>query len=155
MLDRETIEGAIAAHREAPERRELQRLLAREVTIMVHGQQEYDNAVRASQMLFGKSTSEDLRALDERTFLAVFDGVPTFGIDRSELPIGILDALAVRTQIFPSKGEARKMIQQNGFSLNKDKVGDIAYEISGKDIVDGKYILAQKGKRNYFLVKIV
>ena len=155
MLDRATIEAAIAAHREAPERRELQRLLAREVTIMVHGQAEYDNAVRASQMLFGKSTSEDLRALDERTFLAVFDGVPTFEVQRSELPLGILDALAVNTQIFPSKGEARKMIQQNGFSLNKDKVTDINYQLSEADIIDGKYILAQKGKKDYFIIKIV
>ena len=154
MLDRQTIEGAIAAHREAPERRELQRLLAREVTIMVHGQEEYDNAVRASQMLFGKSTSEDLRKLDERTFLAVFDGVPTFEIARAELPMGILDALAVSTQIFPSKGEARKMIQQNGFSLNKDKVTDINYQLSEADIVDGKYILAQKGKKDYFIIKV-
>ena len=154
MLDRETIENAIAAHRLAPERRELQRLLAREVTIMVHGEQEYENAVRASQMLFGKSTSEDLRKLDERTFLAVFDGVPTFEIDRSELPLGLLDALAVRTGIFPSKGEARKMIQQNGFSLNKDKVGDINYQLSEADIVDGKYILAQKGKKDYFIIKV-
>ena len=155
MLDRKTIEDAIAAHREAPERRELQRLLAREVTIMVHGQAEYDNAVRASQMLFGKSTSEDLRKLDERTFLAVFDGVPTFEIERGALPLGILDALAVNTQIFPSKGEARKMIQQNGFSLNKDKLTDINYQLSEADIVDGKYILAQKGKKDYFLIKII
>ncbi|MBQ2565742.1 MAG: tyrosine--tRNA ligase, partial [Bacteroidales bacterium] len=99
--------------------------------------------------------SEQLRSLDERTFLAVFSGVPTFEVSASELPCNILDFLAVKTGIYPSKGEARKALQQNGFSLNKDKVGDIAYEISGKDIVDGKYILAQKGKRNYFLVKIV
>ena len=154
MLDRETIENAIAAHRECPERRELQKLLAKEVTVMVHGQKEYENAVAASQMLFGKSTSEDLRKLDEKTFLAVFDGVPTFEISREKLPLGILDALAVETQVFPSKGEARKMIQQNGFSLNKDKMNDIAYALSEKDIIDGKYILAQKGKKDYYIIKI-
>ena len=155
LLERPTIEAAIAAHRQAPERRELQRLLAREVTVMVHGQEEYDNAVRASQMLFGKSTSEELRKLDERTFLSVFEGVPTFEVERSTLPMGILDALAVATRIFPSKGEARKMIQQNGFSLNKDKLTDINYQLSEADIIDGKYILAQKGKKDYFIIKVI
>lgn len=154
MLDRETIENAIAAHRECPERRELQKLLAKEVTVMVHGEQEYQTAVKASQMLFGKATADDLRSLDEKTFLAVFDGVPTFTVSRDRLPIGILDALAVETGIFPSKGEARKMIQQNGFSLNKEKLGDIAYQLSEKDIIDGKYILAQKGKKDYYIIII-
>ena len=102
-------------------RRELQKLLAREVTVMVHGVDEYDNALAASQMLFGNSTSEQLRSLDERTFLAVFSGVPTFEVSASELPCNILDFLAVKTGIYPSKGEARKALQQNGFSLNKDK----------------------------------
>lgn len=154
MLDRETIEAATAAHRECPERRELQKLLAKEVTVMVHGEKEYENALSASQMLFGKSTSEDLRKLDEKTFLDVFDGVPTFDIERSMLPLGLLDALAVESQIFTSKGEARKMIQQNGFSLNKDKVNDINYQLSENDIIDGKYILAQKGKKDYYIIRI-
>lgn len=154
MLDRPTIESAVAAHQECPERRELQKLLAKEVTLMVHGQREYDNAVAASNMLFGKSTSEDLRKLDEDTFLAVFDGVPTFELDRARLPLGILEALAVDTQIFPSKGEARKMIQQNGFSLNKDKMNDINRLLDASDIVDGHYILVQKGKKDYYIIKI-
>ncbi len=154
MLDRETIESAIAGHKECPERRELQRLLAKEVTVMVHGEEGYDMAVKASNMLFGKATAEDLRSLDEKTFLAVFDGVPSFTIERSKLPVGLLDALAVETQVFPSKGEARKMIQQNGFSLNKEKINDIAYELSEKDIIDGKYILAQKGKKDYYIINI-
>ena len=152
MLDRETIEGAIAAHKECPERRELQKLLAKEVTIMVHGEKEYETAVKASQMLFGKATAEELKSLDEKTFLAVFDGVPTFSIERSKLPMGILDALAVETAIFPSKGEARKMIQQNGFSLNKEKMNDIARELCESDIINGKYILAQKGKKDYYII---
>ncbi|MBQ0093592.1 MAG: tyrosine--tRNA ligase [Bacteroidales bacterium] len=154
LLDRETIESAIEEHRQDPGQRRLQKLLAKEVTIMVHSEQEYEKAVAASGMLFGKSTSEQLRELDEKTFLDIFDGVPTFELERSSLPLGILDALAVNTSIFPSKGEARKMIQGNGFSLNKDKVTDIAYELSEKDIIDGKYILAQKGKKDYYIIKI-
>lgn len=152
MLDRETIEAAVAAHRECPEKRELQKLLAREVTIMVHGEKEYETAVVASGMLFGKATTEDLKSLDEKTFLAVFDGVPTFGIDRAKLPLGILDALAVETSVFPSKGEARKMIQQNGFSLNKAKMNDAARNLTEDDIIDGKYILVQKGKKDYYII---
>ena len=152
MLDRETIEAAISAHRECPEKRELQKLLAREVTIMVHGEKEYETAVVASSMLFGKATTEDLKSLDEKTFLAVFDGVPTFGIDRAKLPLGILDALAVETSVFPSKGEARKMIQQNGFSLNKAKMNDAARNLTEDDIIDGKYILVQKGKKDYYII---
>lgn len=152
MLDKQTIESTIAAHKECPEKRELQKLLAKEVTVMVHGEKEYETAVKASQMLFGKATTEDLRALDEKTFLAVFDGVPTHTIDRSKLPLGILDALAVETDIFPSKGEARKMIQQNGFSLNKEKMNDIARNLTEEDIIDGKYILVQKGKKDYHII---
>ena len=154
MLDREAITRAIEEHRQCPERRELQKLLAKEVTVMVHGQKEYETAVKASQMLFGKATAEDLRSLDEKTFLAVFDGVPTFSIERSKLPLGMLDALAVQTPIFPSKGEARKMIQQNGFSLNKEKVTDPARLLGEEDIIDGKYILAQKGKKDYYIIII-
>ncbi len=152
MLDRETIEAAVSAHRECPEKRELQKLLAREVTVMVHGEKEYETAVVASSMLFGKATTEDLKSLDEKTFLAVFDGVPTFGIDRAKLPLGILDALAVETSVFPSKGEARKMIQQNGFSLNKAKMNDAARNLTEDDIIVGKYILVQKGKKDYYII---
>ncbi len=152
MLDRETIETAIENHRACPERRELQKLLAREVTIMVHGEAEYENAVKASQMLFGKATADDLRSLDEKTFLAVFDGVPTFEIARENLPMNILEALAVETQVFPSKGEARKMIQGNGFSVNKEKFTDPNDSLTEADIIDGKYILVQKGKKDYYIL---
>ena len=154
MLSRETIEDLIATHRGDPGQRILQKRLAREVTIMCHGEEEYDKAVSASQMLFGNSTSEALRALDEKTFLAVFDGVPTFSISRGDLPCALLDLLAVKTSIFPSKSEARKMVQGGGVSLNKDKVTDIDYKVSDVDIVDGKYILAQKGKKNYFIINV-
>ena len=154
MLDRLTIEAAIAAHQECPERRELQKLLAREVTVMVHGEQEYLNAVKASGILFGKATAEDLRSLDEKTFLDVFDGVPSFSVDGSKLPMGILDALAAETSIFPSKGEARKMIQNNGLSINKEKFTDFAGQLTEDDIIDGKYILVQKGKKDYYIINV-
>ena len=155
MLDKETVEAAIAEHRADPGRRTLQQLLAKEITTMIHGAAEYENAVSASRMLFGNSTSEELRKLDEKTFLAVFSGVPTFDVPRSELPCNILDLLAVKTQVFPSKGEARKMTVGNGVSINKDKVTDIEYQVSEDDIVDGKYILAQKGKKNYFIINVI
>ena len=154
MLDRETIEAAIAQHREDPGQRSLQKLLAKEITILIHGEAEYDNAVSASKMLFGNSTSEELRKLDERTFLAVFSGVPTFNLPKAELPCNILDFLAVKTQVLPSKGEARKMVQGNGISINKDKTADINRDITEADIIDGKYILVQKGKKNYFIINV-
>ena len=154
MLGRPTIEGLIEEHREDPGQRRLQKVLAREITIMVHGEKEYENALKASQILFGKATAEDLRSLDEKTFLAVFDGVPSFEINRSDLPLGLLDALAVNTAIFPSKGEARKMVQGNGFSINKEKRTDPNGQLTEADIIDGKYILAQKGKKDYYIIKI-
>lgn len=155
MLGKEEIETAIAEHKEDPGRRTLQKLLAKEVTVMVHGEKEYENAVLASQMLFGKSTSSDLRKLDERTFLSVFSGVPTFDVKIDELPCNIIDFLAEKTSVFPSKGECRKMIKGNGVSINKDKVTDVEYEISEKDIIDEKYILAQRGKKNYFIINVI
>lgn len=152
LLDRPTIEAAIEEHRTDPGRRSLQRLLAKEVTVMIHGEEEYEKAVAASQMLFGKSTSEDLRKLDERTLLDVFDGVPTFEVAADKLPCGILDFLAIETAVYSSKGEARRAIQGNGFSLNKDKFTDPNGEVKPSDVVDGKYILCQKGKKDYYLV---
>ncbi len=155
LLSKEAIESAIAEHREDPGQRRLQKLLAKEVTTMVHGAAEYENALSASKMLFGNSTSEELRKLDERTFLAVFSGVPTFDVSRADLPCGIIDFLSVKSAVFPSKGECRKMIQGGGVSINKDKISDIDCQISESDIIDGKYILAQKGKKNYFIINII
>ena len=155
LLGREEIESAIAEHRQDPGQRRLQKLLAREVTILVHGEQEYENALAASRMLFGNSTSEELRKLDERTFLAVFSGVPTFDIRKEDLPSGIIDLLAVKTSVFPYKGECRKMIQGGGVSINKDKISSVDFEAGEKDIVDGKYILVQKGKKNYFIINVL
>ncbi len=155
LLDKDTIEAAITGHRQDPGRRELQKLLAKEITVMIHGEDEYGKAVQASGMLFGNSTSEELRKLDERTFLAVFSGVPTFDIQKDELPCNILDFLAVKTGVLPSKGEARKMLQGGGISINKDKVSDIARTVDSADIIDGKYILVQKGKKNYFIINVL
>ncbi len=153
MLDRQTIESLIEQHRQDPGRRELQKVLAREVTIMCHGQQAYEKAVEASQMLFG-GNSESLKKLDERTFLAVFADVPSFDIAKSDLPCNILDLMAVKTSILPSKGEARKMVQGGGVAINKDKVTDINAQVTEADIVNGHYILAQKGKKNYFIINV-
>lgn len=153
MLDRQTIESAIEEHRACPEQRLLQKLLAKEITTMVHSEQDYENAVSASQMLFGKGTSEALKALDEKTFLDVFDGVPQWNLSKEDLPCDIIEMLAVRTDIFPSKGECRKMIQAGGLSINKEKVSDVALQLGQEHILDGKYILVQKGKKNYYILK--
>ena len=153
LLDRETIESLIEEHRQDPGQRKLQKVLAKEVTVMCHGEEAYENALAASQMLFG-GNSEALRKLDERTFLAVFADVPSFELNRADLPLNILDLLAVRTNILPSKGEARKMVQGSGIAINKDKVTDINANVTEADIVNGHYILAQKGKKNYFIIKI-
>ena len=155
LLGKEEIEAAIAEHQLDPGQRKLQKLLAKEVTILVHGEAEYENALAASRMLFGNSTSEELRKLDERTFLAVFSGVPTFDIRKEDLPCGIIDLLSVKTQVFPSKGECRKMIQGGGVSVNKDKIASIDHVITENDIVDGKYILVQRGKKNYFIINVL
>ena len=155
MLDRETIEALIAEHREDPGQRKLQKVLAREVTVMCHGQEAYDNAVAASQLLFGNVSAEVFRSMDERTVREVFANVPSFEVKADEFPMNILDLLAVKTAVFPSKGEARKMVQGGGVSLNKGKVGDINYEVTAADVINGHYILAQKGKKNYFIINVI
>ena len=155
MLDRETIESLIAEHREDPGQRKLQKVLAKEVTIMCHGQEAYDNAIAASQLLFGNVSAEVFRSMDERTVREVFANVPSFEVKAGEFPCNVLDLLAVKTAVFPSKGEARKMVQGGGVSLNKGKVGDINYEVTVDDVINGHYILAQKGKKNYFIINVI
>ena len=155
MLDRETIGNLIAEHRQDPGQRKLQKVLAKEVTIMCHGQEAYDNALAASQLLFGNVSAEVFRSMDERTVREVFANVPSFEVKADEFPCNILDLLAVKTAVFPSKGEARKMVQGGGVSLNKAKVADINYEVTADDIINGHYILAQKGKKNYFIINII
>ena len=153
MLDRQTIEAAIAEHKEAPHTRTLQKLLVKEITIMVHGEEEYNKAVEASNMLFGNSTQEALQKLDEQTFLSVFDGVPQYEVAKEKLGTNIIEMLAVETNIFPSKGECRKMIQANGLSVNKEKFTDANGVLGEEKLINGKYILVQKGKKNYFILK--
>ena len=154
MLDRQTIEAAIAEHREDPGRRTIQKLLAREVTILVHGQEAYENALAATQLLFGNVSAETFRKMDERTVREVFANVPSFEVPAAGFPCNVLDLLAVKTQVFPSKGEARKMVQGGGVSLNKAKVSDIGADVTSADIINGHYILAQKGKKNYYIINI-
>lgn len=158
-LDKETIEKLEKDHAEAPHLRILQKEIAKEITIMVHSEKEYEMAVKASSILFGKSSTEDLAALDERTFLQVFEGV-----DQVELTMeaykettGILDLLGDKGQgvIFNSKGEARKMIQGGGVSINKNKLSDPQATTEGLELLQGKYLLVQKGKKNYFIIKII
>ena len=154
FLTKEEIEALAAEHAADPGRRPMQKRLAEEVTVMVHGREAYDAAVEASQILFSNKAAEALARLDEKTLLDVFEGVPAFEIPREELEAGIplLDLLAVKTQVFPSKGEARKMTQQGGVSINKVKVTDPNATIGADMLLDGKYILAQKGKKNYYLL---
>ena len=156
MLDRQTIDALIAAHREAPHLRELQKTLAREITCMIHSEEEYRKAVEASGILFGNATADALRRIDERTFLQVFDGVPQFEVPDSTLAGGV-NFIALCTEhasVFPSKGEARKLIQGGGISLNKEKVTAVDAIVSASDLISGKYLLVQKGKKNYFLIVV-
>lgn len=153
MLDRDTIDASIAEHLKDPGQRTLQKLLAKEITTMVHGEQEWKNAVEASNILFGKSTRDALQKLDERTFLAVFDGVEQFSVSKDKLNANILDLLAVDTQVFPSKGECRKMIQGNGLNIDKEKYTDVNGTLNEKFLINGKYVLVQKGKKNYYILK--
>ncbi len=152
-LDQEEIAKLTAEHAEAPHLRILQKRLAQEVTIMVHGETEYNKSVEASNILFGNATSEALMNLDEETFLAVFDGVPQFELPKEKLGGNVLDMLAVETAVFPSKGECRKMVQGNGLSINKAKFTDDKAALTEEHLLNGKYILVQKGKKNYFILK--
>lgn len=147
------IDVLIEGHRQAPHLRKLQKTLAKEVTCLIHGEEAFASALEASQILFGNATSETLRKIDEATFLSVFDGVPQFEIDGTDLETGIpvVDFLAEKTSVMASKGEARRALKANSVSINKEKVNEEAVIKSG-DLIDGKYILAQSGKKNYFLV---
>ena len=155
IKSREEIEALIAEHAEAPFKRALQKALAEEITVRVHSQADLDNALAASQILFGKATEDQLRSLDRATLESVFEGVPQFELAASNLEGGldIVEALAEHTAVFPSKGEARKMVQGNGVAINKTKVG-VDKVLTKDDVVAGGLIIVQKGKKNYFLVKV-
>jgi tyrosyl-tRNA synthetase len=158
VLDQGTVERLEKEHAEAPHLRLLQKEIAREVTCMVHSTEDYEMAVKASEILFGKSSTEDLASLDERTFLSVFEGVPQVQLSHAVFAQleNVLDLLGEKTnfELFPSKGEARKMIQGGGVSINKEKVADPLAPVTFS-LLQGKYLLVQKGKKNYVIVEIL
>ena len=153
-LPKEEIEALIAEQEAAPHLRVLQKRLAKEVTVMVHSEEDYNAAVEASGILFGNATSEALKKLDEDTLLSVFEGVPQFEVAKTEIEAGIkaVDLFAEKTAIFPSKGEMRKMVQGGGVSLNKEKLTAFDQVINSDNLLDGKYLLVQRGKKNYYLI---
>ena len=153
FLDQQEIEELIEQHKEAPHLRLLQKRLADEITVMVHSQDDLDNAVRASQILFGKSTASDLKGLNEKTFLDIFEGVPQAELSKSELADGLdmIGALAAKTDFLGSNGEARRELKQNSISVNKEKVKE-DFLITEDDLINNKFVLLQRGKKNYFVL---
>ena len=153
-LSKEEIEALVAEQKAAPHLRPLQKKLAEVITVMVHSREAYEAAVSASQILFGNATGEMLRSLDEATLLSVFEGVPQFEISRDELAAGIkaVDLLTEKAAVFPSKGEMRKTVQGGGVMINKEKLAAFDAVVNTDSLLNGKYILAQRGKKNYFLI---
>ena len=153
LLSKEEIEALEAQHAEAPHLRILQKALAKEITCKVHSEEAFETAIAASNILFGNATQEAFASLDEETFLAVFEGVPSFTIQQEELSngIAIIDLLTDKSNVFPSKGEARKMLQGGGVSINKQKIEDLNLLVGTEQLINQKYLIIQKGKKNYFL----
>ena len=153
-LPKDEIDALIKEQEEAPHLRPLQKRLAKEVTVMVHSQEDYDAAVEASNILFGNSTSEALKHLDEQTLLDVFNGVPQFEVSREDLNAGVkaIDLFTEKAAIFSSKGEMRKLVQSGGISVNKEKLTDQDMVIDSSSLLDEKYLLVQRGKKNYYLL---
>lgn len=153
-LSKEEIEALAAAQKEAAHLRPLQKKLAEELTVMVHSKEDYEQAVKASSILFGNSTADDLQTLDEETLLQIFEGVPQYEISKANLADGIhaIELLTQTAAIFPSKGEMRKLVQSGGVMINKNKLENAEESIDLSYLIDGKYILVQKGKKNYFLL---
>lgn len=154
MLSKEEIDALVAEQQAAPHLRPLQKRLAKEVTIMVHSEADYNAAVEASGILFGNATSEALKKLDEDTLLSVFEGVPQFEVSKAEIEAGVkaVDLFTEKAAVFPSKGEMRKLVQGGGVSLNKEKLAAPDQKITAADLLDGKYLLVQRGKKNYYLL---
>jgi len=154
MLKQEEIESLISEHAEAPHIRVMQKKLAEELTVMVHSQEEYEMALEASGILFGKGTTESLKLIREDVFLSVFEGVPQFELPSSDIDLDVLELLAVNTAVFSSKGEARRMVSGGGVSINKQKLSGPEQRITGVDFINDKYLLVQKGKKNYYLIRV-
>ena len=153
-LEKETIDILVEEHRQDPGRRTLQRRLAEEVTVMVHSREALDAAIEASNILFGKSTKESLLRLDEQTLLDIFEGVPQFEIGKDQLGQPAVEVFTQAAAVFASKGEMRKLVQGGGVSLNKEKLAAADRVITADDLIDGKYLLVQRGKKNYYLVTV-
>ncbi len=153
LFSKEEVENMISSHEKEPHLRELQKTLAKDMTIRVHGEKEFNSAIEASEILFGKGTTETLKNLDEKTLLSVFDGVPMFEMDRNSLNegINIIDLIADKTNILASKSEARRSLKENAISLNKTKIAE-DYICTDSNLLNNKYILIQKGKKNYYLI---
>src|SRR5690606_941452 len=153
FLGQDEIEKLIQKHKEEPHLRQLQKKMAEEITTLVHGKEELDNAVKASEVLFGKSTTEDLKSLNSEPFLSVFEGVPQAVISMNELNSGIhiIDALSEKSGFLSSKSEARREVKANAISVNKEKVNE-EFVLTSNDLMSGKYILLQKGKKSYFIL---
>ena len=156
LFNKEEIEAMEEEHKKAPHLRTLQKVLAKDITIRVHSLDDYNSAVEASEILFGKSTTETLRKIDEDTLLSVFEGVPMSDINKSEISSGIpvIDFLSEKTNVTASKSEARRMLKEGSISINKAKVEE-NYSVSENDLLNQKYILVQKGKKNYYLIKAI
>ncbi|MFI3286822.1 MAG: tyrosine--tRNA ligase [Rikenellaceae bacterium] len=154
LLDRETVETLTAQHEEAPHMRILQKRLAEEITTMIHSAEELEKAIAASNILFGGATSEALKSLDEQTLLQVFEGVPQFTISKADLGASFVDICTEKAAIFPSKGECRKLVQGGGVSLNKEKLADQSRAVEATDLIADKYLLVQRGKKNYYLITV-
>ena len=153
-LDKETIDSLVGEHKQDPGRRVLQKRLAQEVTVMVHSEEDYDMAVEASNILFGKGTKETLQKFDEDTLLSIFEGVPHFDISNDALGQSAVDIFTMSAPVFASKGEMRKLVQGGGVSLNKEKLPAFDSVITSEDLIDGKYLLVQRGKKNYYLLTV-
>jgi tyrosyl-tRNA synthetase len=155
FLDKEVIDALIAEHKEAAHLRVLQRKLAEEVTILVHGKAELDKAIQASNILFGNATAADLKQLDEATFLEVFDGVPQAQISRTDIEAGIniVDVLNEKTGFFKSNGEARRALVANSISVNKEKVTE-EFQLTSSNLINNQFVLLQSGKKNYFVIRV-
>ncbi|APG61436.1 tyrosine--tRNA ligase [Christiangramia salexigens] len=156
FLDRQEIEALIEEHKEAPHLRVLQKRLAKEVTITVHNEEEYENALTASEVLFGKSTADDFRKLNEATFLDVFEGVPQAEVERGEIENGLdmIAALSAKTDFLKSNGEARRALKENSVSVNKEKVKE-DYTITTSDLINDKFVILNKGKKNTFIIRAI
>ena len=156
LLPKEEIDAIISEHDAAPHLRVVQKALAKDITIRTHSEKDYETAVKTSEFLFGNGSLEFLADLDHEAVLEVFDGVPQFDLAKDKLAAGInvLDLLAVDTAVFPSKGEARKMLQGGGVSLNREKLSDIEQVINESNLINNKYLVIQRGKKNYYLVTV-